>query len=419
MPYLTAGLSLMLALLLTGCAGARPAVPAAPGETGAASVAEITGNLARTGFLDSADGFLRISGKAGLTFSLKRLSTPPRAPAGWEFAGPVFDITALDGQRRPVQQLAQALSLRFNVRGHDRPLTVMAYRDGAWQIIESEVDADGRLVAEVDHLTPYAVAGPAPKTPGGVQGASSAKTQPAGAAAARPPLAVTPAAGRASVATPATRPATAAAPGAMRTAVGTPGAAQTRAATPGAVRTAVATPAAQWTAVATTSVSPIASADAQKVLAAAAAALKGKSVKVSSAMGYTGSLSMAIPDKLQERLGAALSANGTGYYGMYSGINQVIVAQAAGDSAVGSLTLLVEPKTTLPTGADDAKAQLARLFPGVGGDLTQAEAATNGYTFYRVSGATAYSVGYVQYESLVLAYAMAGSGSYQALAVER
>jgi hypothetical protein len=205
----------------------------------------------------------------------------------------------------------------------------------------------------------------------------------------------------------------------MRTVVATPAAGQTRVATPGAVRTAVATPVAQWTPVATTSVSPVSQADAQKVLAAAAAALKGKSVKVSSAMGYTGSLSMPIPELLQDTLGAAISANGTGYYGLYGGINQVIVVQAAGGSADGALTLLVEPKTTLPANADDAEAQLTRLFPGVGTDLAQAEAATNGYTFYRISGNTAYSAGYIQYESLVLAYAMSGSGSYQALVTQR
>jgi hypothetical protein len=359
-PVLALVVSLGAALVstLAGCTG----VPASPAPAVLAD--NITGNLAQADHLDSTDGFLRVSGRTGLILSMRPMAAPPAAPEGWAFTGPVFDITAQDGQRRPVQQLASLLMLRFNVRGDDRPLTVMVYRDGAWQVVESERDDEGHLVAQVDHLTPYTVAAPAPRVPAGARpttAAPSSRTRPTG----MPTIQVTPSARR----------------------------------TPSA----------------TTSVSTVAASDAQSVLAAAAKTLKGKPVKVTSAMGYTGSLSVPVPTALQGSLGVAISAGGAGYYGMYSGVNQVVVVQAAGGNANGSLTLLAEPKTAMPADAAAAQSQLKTLFPGVSASLTPVQAAPSGYAFYGVSGSTAYAVGYIQYEGLVLAYAMSGSGSYQAL----
>lgn len=81
----------------------------------------------------------------------------------------------------------------------------------------------------------------------------------------------------------------------------------------------------------------------------------------------------------------------------------------------GALTLLVEPKTTMPTSAAAAQDQLAKLFPGVAVSLTQVEASSTGYVFSGASGNTAYSLGYVSYQGVPLAYALSGSGSYQSL----
>jgi len=346
------GLILSSMLALSGCtATAVPATQGTPDATGT--------DLNIRGFVDSADGALRVSGKAGLLLSLARQANPPTAPAGWELVGPVFDITAQDHQRRPVRQLASTLLLRFNVIV-DRPLTVLVYDGQGWQVVESELDADGLLTASVNHLTPYAVGAP--------RGSGPARTV--------SPSRVTPASTR-------TVP--------VR---GTP---QPRV---------------------TTTTAPVASTDAQSALSAAVKALKGKSVKITQAAGYTGNLYVAVPSTLQGSLGAALSAGGSGYYGIYNAVNEAVTVQGSGGNASGALTLLVEPKTTMPASASDAQTQLAALFPGVTATLTPAQAASNAtttaYVFYGVSGNTAYSLGYVSYQGVPLAYAVAGSGSYQA-----
>ena len=54
-------------------------------------------------------------------------------------------------------------------------------------------------------------------------------------------------------------------------------------------------------------------------------------------------------------------------------------------------------------------------FGGVNISLAQVEATSSSYVFYGSSGSTAYSLGYVSYEGVPLAYALAGSGSYQSL----
>ncbi len=340
-------LVLALVMALSGCTRA-PAPAARP-------TADVIGaDLDVRGFVDSADGALRVSGKGGLLLSLARQAVPPAAPAGWELVGPVFDVTAQDRQRRPVQQLAARLMLRFDVAG-DRPLTVLVHDGQGWQVVESELDDDGLLTASVDHLTPYTVG--APKGSGPAKTPTSASTR----------------------------------------AVPTRG-----------------TPAPK----ATTAVTPASSTDAQTALGAAIKPLKGKSVKVTQATGYTGSLYVAVPSALQSSLGAALGAGGAGYYGLYNAVNEAVTVQAAGGSANGALTLLVEPKTTMPASASEAQTQLKTLFPGVIASLTPVQATstatTTAYLFYGVSGNTAYSLGYVSYQGVPMAYAVAGSGSYQA-----
>lgn len=275
-----------------------------------------------------------------------------------------------------MQQLASRLVLRFNTTSN-RPLTVLVYNGQGWQVAESELDADGLLTASVDHLTPYTVGAP--------KGSESGR-QP-------------------STSSRAASPTTKTAPAATRTAPTGTRAVPTR-----------GTPAPRVT----TAVTPASAADAQTALAKAIQPLKGKAARVTQAAGFTGDLYVALPPALADSLGAALSAGGTGYYGIYNAVNEAVTIQAAGSGGAtsGAFTALVEPRTTMPANADDAQAQLRALFPGVTVPLAQVQATgagtTAAYVFYGVSGTTAYSVGFLSYEGLTLAYAAVGSGSYAA-----
>ncbi len=345
---------LIILAWLVSCQMPAPSALTRAAQATPTTASEMT-DLAANGYVDSADGRLRVAGQTSLLMSLKALANPPAAPAGWELVGPAFEVTAQDRQRRPVRQLAAAVQLRFDVPD-DRPLTVLVYTGTAWQVVVSEVDAAGKLTASVDHLTPYAVGAPVRGKPG------------AGVTVAPR---VTPGRAAASVAN----------------------------ATPGANATV---------AVATTAPTEV-----QNALASAAKALKNKSVRITSAAGYAGSLYLAGPPALQDSLGAAAGAGGTGAYGLYNAVNEAAVVQASGSHASGSLTLLVEPKTTFPASAADAQKQLLALFPGITAPLTQAQANTTAYVFYGTAGNTAYSTGYVSYNGVPLAYALSGSGIYQ------
>ncbi len=329
-------IALCISLIACASATATPAPASPDNET----------DLDAHGFANSADGKLRVSGKGPFLLALNRMANPPAAPSGWEFVGPVFDITARDRQQRPVRQFAAPLQLRFDL-AENRPLTVLVHTENGWQVVPSDLDADGKLVADVNHLTPYTVGAPARTT------------------------------------TDASRKIT-------RVPTITPGARAT-------VTVATAVPS-----------------DAAGALKTAAETIKQKQVKITGATGYTGSLSIAVPPALQNALGSAIGAGGTGYYGFYNVVNEVITVQASGarGTATGALSALVEPKTTMPTSATDAQTQLAALFPGITATLKPAQNAQGGYVFYGVSGNTAYSVGFVSYNNVPMAYAMVGSGSY-------
>lgn len=318
------------------------------------------GDLELKGFVDSFDGKLRVSGKLPMLVSLKNIATPPAAPSGWEFLGPVFDVTAQDKTRKPLQKLLGIVTLRFQApRG--RPVTVMVNDGKSWEIVESEFDSDGNITASVDHFTNYGVGAPQ----------QSKVTPPAASATPRVTVTIT----------------------------RTQSAATTR------------TP--QVTAVTAT----VSASAAEAALSNAAKILKGKTVKITSAAGYTGSVSVALPSSLQKTL-SSVSGSGTVYYGLYNGVNEAITAQASGGSSTGAMTLLIEPKTSMPTTAADAKTKLQSYFPGVTVTLTQAQptsTGTTGYVFYGTSGNTAYSLGYVSYNGVAMAYAMSGSGTYQSL----
>ena len=320
------------------------------------------GDLESRGFVDSGDGKLRVIGKLPMLVTLKSIASPPAAPGGWEFIGPVFDVTAQDKTRKPLQKLAGLVTLRFQApRG--RPVTIMVNDGKSWEIVESEFDSDGNITASVDHFTNYGVGAP-----------QQSKVTP---------------------------PATA----------GTPHVTVTRNQSAATTRTPQVT-----VAVATSTVSASA---AESALSNAAKVLKGKTVKITSAAGYSGSVSVALPASLQKTL-SSVSGSGTVYYGLYNGVNEAVTAEAktASGAASGVMTILVEPKTSMPTTAADAKTKLQSYFPGVTVTLTQAQptsTGTTGYVFYGTSGNTTYSLGYVSYNGVALAYAMSGSGTYQSL----
>ena len=338
--YSFAIVCLIVALAVVGCQSSAPAPTSAPAsQTG-------EGDLEANGSVTSADGKFSVIGKSQLLVALKDMTNPPAAPAGWEFVGPVFDVTAQDRQRRPVQKLAAALELRFDVPT-DRAVTVMVYGDQGWDIVPSEIDADGKLTADVNHLTPYVAAAPKPGN------------------ATRRPATIVPKI------------------------------------TPSPKATVVSAPAS--------------TSDAQSALESAVTSIKQKKIKVTSAAGYTGSLYVALPGSIQSTLDS-VSANGAAYYGLYNAVNEAFTAQANGSASSGALTLLAEPKTAFPASAADARTALTSEFPGVPvSSLTSSRADSSAYVFYGTSGSTAYSVGYVTYNGVTLAYAMVGSGTYESL----
>ncbi|MBI5715728.1 MAG: hypothetical protein HZC38_20205, partial [Chloroflexi bacterium] len=98
-------------------------------------------------------------GKLPMLVTLKSIASPPTAPNGWEFLGTVFDVTAQDKTRKPLQKLLGIVTLRFQApRG--RPVTIMVNDGKSWEIVESEFDGDGNITAAVDHFTNYGVGAP-------------------------------------------------------------------------------------------------------------------------------------------------------------------------------------------------------------------------------------------------------------------
>jgi hypothetical protein len=157
---------------------------------------------------------------------------------------------------------------------------------------------------------------------------------------------------------------------------------------------------------------------AAQVLAAAIQPLKGQAVRVTGAVGYAGSGSVTLPEVIEQALDGVVSAGGTAYYGIYQGVNQAVIAQAAGANANGTLTALVEIQRAYPSDGASAQSQLAALFPGA--TCTQPIAAPAGvpelahsYLFYGAAAETSFLGGFIQYEGISLAFVLAGKGSLQ------
>jgi hypothetical protein len=305
----------------------------------------VEGDLDIRGYLDSADGSLRISGKGQLKLAIQPVNNSPAAPPGWQLAAPVLDITARDRQDRPVKQLLSSLDLQFKVNTAE-PVTVLVYNNSAWEIVPSEINADGRLTATIDHLTPYSAGSPSKRT-----------------------------------STPSITPAL-----------------------PSTLPSQVSL-----------TTSSVAASQAQNALSKAAKPLKNKDVRISSAGGYNGTLSIALPPVVQKSLGSAFAAGGEAYYGLYSAVNEIVTVWAAGGQLSGALTVMAEPKTSLPAGSQEALNSLRQMFPGLPSNLTQVGDDSSAFTFYAVEGNTAYLAGCISYNGLVLDYVMAGSAEFQKL----
>ena len=130
------------------------------------------------------------------------------------------------------------------------------------------------------------------------------------------------------------------------------------------------------------------------------------------AIAYQGSSQVAVPTALTPALNAAISGGGTAYYGIYHALNEAVTVQATGGGA-GSLTLLIEPKTAMPTSSTDAQNQIRSFFPGVGVSLAEVSASATGYVLAGTDGATSYTLGFVSYDGIPLAYVLSGSGTFQ------
>lgn len=351
---ISAVLVVVSATALVACGGSdsKTATPAAIPTVATMTTAAPgdTGSVGAGKSLRSADNRLEVRG-GGHTPLDVTLKVLPQPPA--PPAGWTLLAPVYEITARDHDRAVTTLTDPFELRfnvGND-PATVVYYDDSAKAWVIVESDVvAGVVIATTDHLTPYTVA--KPSGPG-----------------ARPTV---------------TAPSKPAAPGSI---------------TPGANVSATA--------------GTVTADAAQRALEAAASQYKGRQVKVSGAAGYTGSGVITLPASLDAALNAVSGTAGF-VYGLYNGVNEAITALAGGTATSGSLVVLVEPKTTMPTSNSDASAQLAKLFPGaVGPKYSPAGtgSATN-YAFIAQTAESAYAMGYVSYNGLSLAYLVVGSGSY-------
>ncbi|MBI2766836.1 MAG: hypothetical protein HYX53_13125 [Chloroflexi bacterium] len=382
---LAAALAAALALAACGGGGGGTATPADEDPPA------VSGRVGGGATARSDDGRLDVTSPTRTTavdVTIRELRTPPAPPAGWKLLVPVYEIVGKD-ENGPLTKLDQPMGLKFSVPG-DGIATVLYYDGAKWAVIESERDPAGNVTAAIDHLSPYTVGKP-------VTGAGSGGPTPA------PPWTPTPRGAKSGPAlgTPTVPPPTA--PPGIAADAPTP---LRPAATP-TPRSPVATPGANVTVV-TGSVS---SQQAKAGLEQVAEKYKGRKVTVSGAQGYTAGAAIALPPSLESLLA---TAGGSLYYGIYSGVNEVATTVATSGSVSGTLSFFAEPKTSFPATADDALAQLRQLFPGASGAYAVTQSGTTGYIFTATTGAAAYVLGFVQYQSVPIAYLVAGTGTYSA-----
>jgi hypothetical protein len=309
--------------------------------------------------LRSKDGALEIrgSGKSALDVVIKESAALAAAPKGWTLVTPVYEITAKDRERE-VTKLAEPFELRFKASGSFG--TVMYFDGRDWMVVESEADGAGSVTAKTDHLTPYAVGKPVSQ----------------GTPAAKPSATALPSA---------TNPAGSVTP-------------PTTNVTPGANVTATVAQADPATAAA--------------ALKAAVEKYKAKSVKITGAAGYAGTVNLALPPAMQAAIDVA-AAGGTLYYGAYNGVNAAVTTGGAVGGAGGYFEMLIEPKTTFPANSTDAQKQLAELFPGATGQKYQPmQASATSYSFLAVTAAVSYVMGVELYDGVPIAYCAVGSAQY-------
>jgi hypothetical protein len=173
-------IAILVALAVVAACGGdtKPATKATPAPTQAPTLepGTVAGSVGEGRSVRSEDGRLEVRATSGgpLDVTLKPLASAPAAPRGWQLVGATFEITARD-RGRPVTQLAAPLQLRF--KASDGVSTVMYFNGKEWILVESEVESGGWVVAQVDHLTPYAAAKPMKTTaPTGGNASSTAQT---------------------------------------------------------------------------------------------------------------------------------------------------------------------------------------------------------------------------------------------------
>lgn len=371
-------ISLLAAFLIIGC-NTNPTLSITQSPIQAITDSD----LSSKGFVDSSDNKLRISGKSPLLVSIKGVEKTPAAPAGWELLTPIYEISATDLRKQPVTKLPAALSLRFDITG-TKTMTILVYSENAWQILLSDFDTSGKLIANIDHLSIFTVGSPhrtAAKLPTWTPVSKTSTSSARVITATTKPLPATP--------TPTLLLPTRTIPPVFLT----------------------LTPAAQKT----LSVTQVSGGEASSAVNVAVKYLKDKNIHITSAGGYSGSLNIAVSPALQAALGGAVGASGTAYYGIYNAVNEGVIVHGGGSKATGGLTLLVEPKTKMPASAEEARNQLAALFPGITIPLTQVQASSTQYIFRGSAGNYSYNLGYVIYDNIPIAYAMSGYGTYESI----
>jgi hypothetical protein len=356
------------ALFLAACGGggSEQAAPEAPADEAAATPtpkkldADAAAGGASEEPLVARDGKMQLLARAhpDVEFTLKPLKSAPALPGGWQSAGTVYEITARDS-KGPLAALPAGVELRFKA---DTPATVLVYRDGGWARVDTEVQADGTLVASVDHLTPYTIARPK-------------ALQPAPAATATPTAV------------------------ASKTVTGLPTLAVTPP-PPGVGRSANAT------------VSPE---DAKAAIEKTVERLKGRVLKADKVASFTAVT--LLPPTLQEAVERAASLEGLLYYGTYHAIDEAFTTRHAGGPVKDSFSLVVEPLTRMPASAREAQTLLADLFPGATGPTYVQQRGTGAsYIFFAYESPTAYVLGVIQYQGNLYAYAGSAVGMYAGVA---
>ncbi len=153
----------IVAGVLVGCGGgsAEPEPTEGPttDPTPTVEPGVARGEVSGSQSLRSSDGRLEVSGTSTVAFEVtirEIVAGMPGPPRGWSFSGPVYEITAEDGDEAATN-LVEALELRFDT---EMPLGVVASLNGdSWELVPSEIEG-GVVTSAATHLSAFAVMRP-------------------------------------------------------------------------------------------------------------------------------------------------------------------------------------------------------------------------------------------------------------------